>query len=217
MAYELAVFPPAIFIEYGLMRPATNKSSLKKHLKVETCAIPSVPDAIIIDGSAIMWTISWPAKGANVKDPIDNFLSYPRNLLLGSNVYLIFDWSLQMSTKRHTRTVRANGVTRRYSLAEGTELPPKKQVLTATDNKKQLLSLIIERLSNNPELGTTCNILVVTGIDPNVSPFRIEGNLVTPVECLRTTQKEADSIIIHQLLHIVTVTNGLVINVICDD
>ena len=127
-----------------------------------------MPDAIIIDGSAIMWTISWPAKGANVKDPIDNFLSYPRNLLLGSNVYLIFDRSFQMSTKRHTRTVRANGVTRRYSLAEGTELPPKKQVLTVTDNKKQLLSLIIERLSNNPDLETTCNILVVTGIDPNL-------------------------------------------------
>ena len=27
LAYELAVFPPAIFIEDGLMRPATNKSS----------------------------------------------------------------------------------------------------------------------------------------------------------------------------------------------
>ena len=111
-------------------------------------------------------------------------------------------------------TLRANGVTRRYTLAEGTELPPKKQILTVTDNKKQLLCLRIERLYNHHDLGSTCHILVVTGIDPNVPPFRIEGNLVTPVECLRTTQEEADIIIIHQLLHIVTVTNSSVINVI---
>ena len=60
LSYELSAVPSALFNEYGEMR-SSSKAVLKSKLQVKVlnCGI-STPDAIIIDGCALLWSIHWP-------------------------------------------------------------------------------------------------------------------------------------------------------------
>ncbi|KAK1893669.1 Serine/threonine-protein phosphatase 7 inactive like [Dissostichus eleginoides] len=71
LAYELAPVPTAMFTEDG-MRICKAKSTLKKSLQVEVSRRNAGDaDVTVIDGSALLWTIHWPADGT-VADFIDN-------------------------------------------------------------------------------------------------------------------------------------------------
>jgi len=82
LTYELSPVAAALFDEHGHMRSQA-KSSLKKKLEVDAHA----PDAVIIDGCALLWAVHWPVSGC-----IENFLDYfIRSLmyhLKASDVYL---------------------------------------------------------------------------------------------------------------------------------
>ena len=83
-------------------------------------------------------------KGAVATDFLSNIRDYLQGLLRNSDVYLIFDRYFETSIKNQTRSDRSHGVTGRYTLSVGTELPPQKAVLAVTDNKKQLIQLIVD-------------------------------------------------------------------------
>ena len=94
--------------------------------------------------------------------------------------------------KNQLRSERSNGVTRRYALSNLTELSPKQQILKVTENKKQLMQLIVEDLKTNFTFNYPEHTLIVTGIEPEHG--------VTPINDLNK-HEEAVVIIIHQLLH----------------
>ena len=62
--YELAPVPAALFKDTGEGRYPTSKAVLKNALKVEVSTRTIVPDAIIIDGCAMLHgAVHWPNRG----------------------------------------------------------------------------------------------------------------------------------------------------------
>ena len=59
LSYELCGAPFSLFKVDGSMRIPKNKSQLKNKLKVEVICRINSPKVRIIDGSAVLWTISW--------------------------------------------------------------------------------------------------------------------------------------------------------------
>ena len=77
LIYELAPVPTSMFEEKTRdLRIAKSKSILKNKLQVEQPArAAEQPDAIVIDGYAILWVVHWPSKGS-VHDLVTNFVKY---------------------------------------------------------------------------------------------------------------------------------------------
>ena len=62
--HELSPIPMSLFDNSGEMRSAKNKSQLKRALQIVSSKRQySDVDAVVIDGSALLWTVSWPLKG----------------------------------------------------------------------------------------------------------------------------------------------------------
>ena len=81
-----------------------------------------------------------------------------------------------LSTKACCRTSRQKGTTRVFTLTEDTPLPKQSLVLNVTDNKKQLIKLIVDRLCEmQPPLDTD---VVITGPDPQ--PVHMGSGLKEP-------------------------------------
>ena len=73
------------------MRICKAYSKLKRSLQIEVLLRNAGDaDATVIDGSALLWTVSWPADGS-VADFIVNVKKRIASYLTNSDVYLIFD------------------------------------------------------------------------------------------------------------------------------
>jgi len=202
-AYELAPVPTAMFTKDG-MRIAKAKSKLKKLLQVEVSRRNTGDaDVTIIDGSALLWTIHWPADGT-VADFIVNVKSRLTSYLTNSDVYLIFDRYHEYSIKSTTRDGRETGVSRKHQLHRTTKLPAQKVILSSVENKKQLIQLICDELIQDRlfhQESTQRHKLVVTGEDP--CPIEVSMEEKRSRFDLETHHEEADIIIIQQVLHCV--------------
>jgi len=112
--YELASIPTSMFTK-DEMRICKAKSKLKNSLQVNvyrrTC---SKADVIIIDGSALLWTIHWPADGT-VEDFIVNVRSLLISYLTIGDVYFIFDRYHEYSIKSTTQDGRETGLSRTHN------------------------------------------------------------------------------------------------------
>ena len=63
-----------------------------------------------------------------------------------------------------------------------------------TENKKQLIQLIVEVLKTNFSFNLDGHILTVTGIGPTQPPpIQISDDWVTPINDLRSSHEEADN------------------------
>ena len=101
LSYELSAVPLALFNKYGDMR-SPSKAMLKNKLQVEvsdrcTCT----PDAIIIDGCALLWSVHW-LVSSTVHQYIKNFVQKLHEYLNHCCVSLIFDRYPASSTKSAT-------------------------------------------------------------------------------------------------------------------
>ena len=76
-----------MFEDSGDMRITKSKSVLRKKLQVEVSGRMFPPDAIIVDGCAVLWLIQWPTSG-NVEDYIKNLMAYIIGLLHKSDIFL---------------------------------------------------------------------------------------------------------------------------------
>ena len=98
LTYELSPVPPALFDESGGMRIQA-KAASKAKLQVEVSTrLTRSPDAIIIDGCALLWSVHWPVSGT-VEDYSVNFMGIIGYHLIAGDVYLIFDRYLPGDTK----------------------------------------------------------------------------------------------------------------------
>jgi len=144
------------------------KSDLKKRLARETSSRIAETNqaAVVLDGSAILWVVHWPAKGT-VVGFVNNFKKYISNKLHESDVYLVVDRYRDYSTKSVTREARASDA-RLYQLSENTPLPSQKALLTVSANKKQLIDNICGNLASDVAFDTqhtSIHKLVVTASD----------------------------------------------------
>ena len=212
LSYELSAVPTALFDEHGDMRSQT-KATLKTKLQVEVSSRRiNLPDAIIIDGCALWWSVHWPASGT-VEDYIKNFMGRLDYYLQKCCVHLIFDRYPPASTKGATRSNRAGkNATRKHILTLHTPLPAQKVVLNVTHNKTQLISLITQYLCDH--LVNNTNELVITSGHP--VPLVIKNGEIFMRNDLRNTHEEADVIIVNQLVDL-AVRGAQTISVVCDD
>ena len=83
LSYELAPVPPSMFLDLDAMRICKAKSDLKNKLAINLSARNSASDvaAIVLDGSAVLWVIHWPAKGTIINF-VDNFKMFLATKLL---------------------------------------------------------------------------------------------------------------------------------------
>jgi len=110
LKYKLSPVPIAMFDSSGDMRVAKAKSTLKRQLQVEaTMRHVSKNSSLIIDGSAMLWVISWPTNG-KVQDYVDTVVSWVLGKLKESDLWLmIFDRYMEYSIKDNTRNTRQKG------------------------------------------------------------------------------------------------------------
>ena len=201
LLYELAAVPPSMFEDSGDMRIIKTKSVLKKKLQVEVSErLCPPPDAVIVDGCAVLWVIQWPTSGT-VEDYIKSLMAYVIGLLQRCDTYLIFDRYYADSIKNATRSARAGKeASRRHQLSLSTPLPSQKVTLTVTENKVQLIKLTIKYITDNMEMFPQGSKLVVTGPDP--TPLEIHHGALQHRTDLTTTHEEADIIIVQQMTYL---------------
>ena len=214
LSYELSPVPASLFDESGAMR-AQSKAVLKTKLQVEQSSrIQGVPDAVIIDGCAMLWTVHWPTSGT-VGEYVVNFMGSIKYHLERGDVYVVFDRYIANSTKQMTRSSRSgNDASRKHQLSLHTTLPTQKVVLIVVNNKVQLINLICNYLINNIHDNQTK--LVITGQDP--TPVQVWNNGTIQREDLKTNHEEADVIIVHHLVRIASgASDDSYIKVVCDD
>ena len=210
------------------MRICKAKSKLKRSLPIEVWRNAGDADATVIDGSALLWTVHWPADGSvadfiiNVKKRIASLISHTVHSLhvstdmTNSDIYLIFDRYHEYSIKYTTRDARETGITRKHHLLRTTKLPAQKVVLSSVENKKQLIRILCEELTEDglfhlPSTGD--HKLVVSGEDP--CPIEVQNEERRTRYDLETHQEEADIIIVQQVLKCVGEAQS--ISVISDD
>ena len=103
---ELAAYPPSMYEPDGTMR-TTAKSILKTILQVKTTQRNVLtPTAIVVDVSALLWTLRWPANGT-VETLITTFKVWLSEYLNDSDIYLCFGRYEDYSTKSSVRISRS--------------------------------------------------------------------------------------------------------------
>ena len=182
-----------MFDKYGLLRTCKQKSKLMTTLKVEIPARSATnnADVIFLGGCVILWVVSWPDKGT-VEYYLNNFRRYLLEKSKIADMFLVFDQYYDESIKGLTRKYRDDGASQVYQLTPVTALPPQDVVL-----KVQLIQLIVQNLVRNPAIFHGRHKLIVTGQDP--VPLEIYNGYVSPPTDLRSTQEEADTILVHQV------------------
>lgn len=126
LIYELFATPPGLCDENGDTR-SQNKAMLKSKLQVQVSNRHiEYPDAILIDGCALLWVIHWPSLGT-VEYFIKNFLMSLHFYLQQCRVLLIFDRYRRTSTKSATRSNRTgNNGSRNHLLTLSMPYPHRK-------------------------------------------------------------------------------------------
>ena len=199
------------------MRFATGKSTLKNSLKVEVSQrLITSPTAIVMDVSAVLWTVDWPTRGT-VGTFISGFKAWLRVRLSEADVHLWFDWYRDYSAKSTNRSSRA-AATRVLQLDLKTPLPARDAVLRNSANKVQLNSLICEQILIDEQYlqqVTQHHRLVVTGDD--AVPTQVPKWRKIPRLDIATTEEEADLIITQQAIHLAKEDVESRVCVLCDD
>ena len=209
----MSYHPKSLFLDTGEMRPSKTKSDLKKMMQVVSSKRTSVAArSIVIDGSALFWTVHWPSSGT-VKDWANGILNAILKYLAIANVYLIFDRYRDFSPKGATREERTNSMKHNHHFKMNTPLPKQDAALKSTSNKVQLIELICEHIQNETKKNVFENKLIVTG--GNEYPHEIYNQQIEKRTDLRTTQEEADVIIVQQVF--AAINEGSNVGVICDD
>lgn len=152
----------------------------------------------------MLWIIPWPSNGT-IAIFIDNVIKYICKLLQNCEVHIIFDRYYEHSIKQSTRQSRAGTISgRQHSLTLNTlntPLPTQKMLLTVTDNKVQLIALIMGCIKDNAHsLVHVASKLVLTG--PDTFSMEINKGIAIKRLDLATQHEEADVIIAQRVVNL---------------
>ncbi|KAG0729109.1 hypothetical protein GWK47_031017 [Chionoecetes opilio] len=198
-ATELTAYPLSKFASDGTMRIVTGKATLKKNLQVEISQRNALtPTAIVVDVSALLWTLEWPIQGT-VETFITTFKLWLSERLTESDVYLCFDRYHDYSIKSSTRNSRSM-TARVYNLTLQTRLPSRDAILKNYKNK--LLCQHILTDDTFLEAVTDSHVLIVTGEES--IPTQVHKGQKSLCRDLASTFEEADNIIAQQVVAIGT-------------
>ena len=134
-----------MFENTGEMRASKRKSDLKKTLQVATSLrLQPKPNAVIIDGCALLWATSWPTN-STVKNLADALHQLVLSYMMGnSDLYLVFDRYYKFSIKGLTRAQRTGMIASNHVLSLNTPIPSKEDTVLSTSNKVQVIDIIVK-------------------------------------------------------------------------
>ena len=215
LKYELSPIPTAMFQDDGKMRYPKAKSVLKTTLAVETSSrCHPEPDTLVIDGSAIFWTLEWPKQGT-VTDLMESMYEYIETKLIYQDVYFVFDRYYLYSIKGSTRQNRIQNIANHQYFFLSAPLPPREKALSSSSNKKQLIDLIVGFVSEKIADKKLHNSLVITGSEN--TPIEVTAGNIIQREDLTTTHEEADVIIVQQCYKVIESGGSTIVKIISDD
>jgi len=213
LEFELAAHPPSMFNPEGDMKISKSKSTLKQKLQVaiseRNCPIP---DTVIYDVSALLWTLTWTSDKLQVF--VDGFLLYVHEALQNSNVTLAFDRYFPNSTKNFTRTQRA-GSSRVHKLTLDMPTPARQIILTNQKNKIQLNAMLVDGLLNSDYYTNATQNYTLTIAGVSDVPVEIVGGVRIDRQDLRSTHEEADIIIAQHAISSALLDKS--VRVVCED
>ena len=198
--HELAPILTSLSTDSGDMRITETKSILNRELQVEKSGRTlRKPDAVVIDGCAILWIIHWPSHG-RVQNFMDGFLMYILEKLSRSDIYHVFDCYRDYSIKSGTRSCRAGS----QASSLNTLLPSQNINLNVSESKVQLIDMICEQLLVRVKLfqasnSTSYHRLVVTA-SQDIPKDVYMGTIIQSCD-LKTSHEESDVIIPQQVAH----------------
>ena len=142
---------------------------------------------------------SSPMNQALVKDYVESFKQYLQQHLTSGDVYLIFDRYIEFSTKYSARKARGPAGCMVFQLSANGPLPSQKQVITVSENKRQLIHIIVEALVAEAIVpGRYSSRLIIIGQEPTPIEIAPRGVAIRR-EDIKTTHEEADAIIVAQM------------------
>ena len=188
--HELAPIPTSIFNDNIDLRPAKSKAELKRILESKASnRTMNKSELTIIDGSAILWVVSWQTK-ASVIDYLQNLSSYILQSLETCNI----DLQCKYSIKSSTRSGCGKSTCRTHKLIP-TSLQYKFTTLGSSENKWQLIELICDHLLSICCIQMHYSLIVTRS---SVIPRQIHNGLIIERTDLSTTHEEANVIIVQQ-------------------
>ena len=136
---------------------------------------------------------------ALVKDYVESVKQYLQRHLTSGDVYHVFDRYMEFSAKYSARKARGPAGCMVFQLSANGPLPSQKQVLTVSENKRQLLHIIMEALVAEAVVpGRYSSRLIITGQEP--TPIEIAPReVIIRRDDIKTTHEEADAIIVAQM------------------
>ena len=137
--YELCAVPSSLIDENGCLRKGS-KSDIVKRLGIPE-ALPTAPDAVIVDVSQLFYHIVWPHGGipSDLIASIKGCLSrYPNN----ADKIIVFDKYQGISAKDHERKMRAVEESIDYDLSITCSLPKRDIIMKCNNNKQNLASVL---------------------------------------------------------------------------
>ena len=118
------------------------------------------------------------------------------------DVYLVFDRYIDFSTKYSARKARGPGGCRVFQLSANSLLPPQNQVLNVSENKRQLIQIIVTTLMAEDVVPPGHQSrLIITGQEDTPLEKITPNGVVIRRHDLRTTHEEADTIIVAQAIY----------------
>ena len=97
--YELSPIPESLFEPNADPRYPTNKADLKNALKVDVSCRNVTPDALFIDGVAMLHAVVYWSEGGKVLNILKGVRNYICKYLSDVSVYLVFDRYYENSIK----------------------------------------------------------------------------------------------------------------------
>ena len=211
--HELSTLPLSLFKPDGDMRTGDDKRNLKHALKVEISRRSAgVPDAIIVDFSALLYHIEWPTQG-KLSDVTNAVLHFFTPLLENSDVYMVCDRYFNKSPKGWLRVKRSNDRAQ-HVFGAATVLPSKNTCLGVTENKIQILDHLFHDIPRQLlELNPTKGRCIITGSSP--IPIEVHHHTLRNREDLEVHHEEADLVIVNQMSYVAPQTKH--ISIMADD
>ena len=140
--YELSAVPLSLLDEYGCLRKGDKSILVRKGLGIIE-ENHSDPDYIIIDGSQLLYHITWPIPGkGQITNIVDGMKERIKQFPDDADKLIIFDKYKEISAKGHERQRRAGAGSAQYNLEINTALPGRETIMKNTSNKQKLFKLL---------------------------------------------------------------------------
>ena len=140
---ELSAVPLSIIDEFGFLRKGDKSVIVRKCCLSVVDESICVPKTIVIDGSQLLYHITWPIPGSGrISDLVAGMKERIKEQPAMAEKLIIFDSYHEVSAKGHERQRRQGAGSADYNLEINSSLPGRDSIMKNTANKQRLYHLL---------------------------------------------------------------------------